>query len=173
MKNARNMAEPVTTAAESQPPPQRERELRPRSVPSAQPFRVAVFYSALHYLALITTVTALACVFAHPSQLASRIMVMGLIFSGLTWLFAFFKRRNTHCPLCKGTPLLNSGARPHVRARRIHPLNHGVTAVLSILASQKFRCMYCGSDYDLLKPPTRLLHGRDAGGNEAAQDKRS
>jgi hypothetical protein len=28
--------------------------------------------------------------------------------------------------------------------------------MLSILACHKFRCMYCGSDYDLLKPRSGL-----------------
>jgi uncharacterized membrane protein (UPF0136 family) len=130
-------------------------------VPSARPFRVAVFLTSLHFLGLIATVTALVGFFLQPSMLASRLLVAGIIFSALSWLIAYFKRRGVHCPLCKGTPLINSGALPHARARRIGPFNHGVSAVLSIMATQKFRCMYCGSDYDLLKPRTRLLHGVD------------
>jgi hypothetical protein len=134
---------------------------RARSVPSARPFRVAVFFSALHFLGLIVTATALAGFFLRPSELASHLLVAGIIFSAISWLISYFKRRTVHCPLCKGTPLANSGALPHVRARRIGPFNHGISAVLSILATQKFRCMYCGSDYDLLKPRTRLLTGAD------------
>lgn len=143
---------------------------RARSVPSARPFRVAVFFSALHFLGLIATATALAEFFLRPSQLASRLLVAGLVFSAVSWLIAYFKRRTVHCPLCKGTPLVNSGALPHMRARRMHPFNHGISSVLSILATQKFRCMYCGSDYDLLKPRTRLLTGAD---EENHQDGRS
>lgn len=149
----------------------RARVPRARSVPSARPFRVAVFFASLHFLGLIATVTALVGFFIQPSLLASRLLVAGIIFSALSWLIAYFKRRGVHCPLCKGTPLVNSGALPHARARRIGPLNHGVSAVLSIMATQKFRCMYCGSDYDLLKPRNRLLHGHDDG--EAAQDELS
>jgi uncharacterized membrane protein (UPF0136 family) len=120
---------------------------------------VAVFFSSLYFLSLIATATALAGFFLRPSHLASRLLVAGLVFTAVTWLIAYFKRRAVHCPLCKGTPLINSGAMPHVRARRILPFNHGLSAVLSIMATQKFRCMYCGSNYDLLKPRTRLLHG--------------
>lgn len=132
---------------------------RARSLPSSKPFRTAVFFTSIHYLGLVVTITALVCFFLEPSQDATRIFVGGMVFSAITWLIAFFKRRSTFCPLCKGTPLLNTGARTHVRARRLLPLNHGTTATLSIMTMQKFRCMYCGSDYDLLKPPTRLLHG--------------
>ena len=140
-------------------PPGRERVQRARSLPHSRPFRVAVFFCSLHYLGLIACATALGAFFVNPSEAASRLLVAGIGFSALTWLIAFFKRRSVFCPLCKGTPLINSGARTHIRARRILPLNHGTTAVLSILATQKFRCMYCGSDFDLLKPPTRMLRG--------------
>jgi hypothetical protein len=132
---------------------------RARSLPSARPFRVAVFFSSIHYLGLICCATALVCVFLKPGQMAINLFVGCMIFSAISWLVAFFKRRNTFCPLCKGTPLINSGARVHSRAWRLFPLNHGVTATLSVMVAQKFRCMYCGSDYDLLKPRTRLLHG--------------
>ena len=140
-------------------PPGKARILRARSLPSARPFRMAVFFTSVHYLGLVVSVTALACVLLEPGQLAVRVLLVAMAFSAGSWLVAFFKRRSTFCPLCKGTPLINSGARVHTRAWRLYPLNHGVTAVLSIMATQRFRCMYCGSDYDLLKPPTRLLGG--------------
>ncbi len=125
-------------------------------------------------MSLVATATALAGFFLRPSHLASRFLVAGIIVSALSWLIAYFKRRGVLCPLCKGTPLVNSGARPHVRARRIGPLNHGMSAVFSIMATQKFRCMYCGSNYDLLKPRTRLLPGADGEGMEDVyQDGRS
>jgi hypothetical protein len=137
---------------------------------------MAVFFASLHFLGLIAAATALVSVLAHPSQLGMRILLASLGFSGVSWLMSYFKRRGVHCPLCKGTPLVNSGALPHVRASRIPPFNHGISAVLTILASQKFRCMYCGSDYDLLKPRTRLLYGRNEEEEAAAgsaHDRRS
>jgi len=128
---------------------------RARSVPSAQPFQMAVFFSLLYFFGLIATATALVCFIIKPGLLAASYLAAGLVFSGITWLISFFKRRGVRCPLCKGTPLIESGAIPHQRARRLRPFNYGTSAVLSILASQKFRCMYCGSDYDLLKPKNR------------------
>lgn len=136
-------------------PADKERVSRPRSLPSARSFRVAVFFASLYFLGVLAAATALVGFFLRPSLLASRLLVAGIVFSAVTWLIAYFKRRAVHCPLCKGTPLVNSGARPHIRARRIRPFNHGMSAVLSIMATQKFRCMYCGTDYDLLKPRNR------------------
>ena len=135
-------------------PAAKPKVLRARSLPSSRPFNVAAFFSAMHYFGLITTATAFVLFFMEPSQLAMKVIVGGLAFSGVTWLIAFFKRRSAQCPLCKGTPLINSGALAHSRATRLYPLNHGVSATLSILATQTFRCMYCGSDFDLLKTPS-------------------
>ena len=138
--------------------------IRARSLPSSRPFNLAAFFSAVHYFGLITTATAFVLFFIEPSQLAMQVIVGGLATSGVTWMIAFFKRRSAHCPLCKGTPLINSGALAHSRATRLYPLNHGVSATLSIIATQTFRCMYCGSDFDLLKRPSyqRGRHHGDA-----------
>lgn len=149
------------TSSTHDAPPARPRVQRARSLPTARPFREAVFFTALFFLGLIASVTAGVCVIEDPNQFSVRIMVGAMAFSAVTWLISFFKRRSTFCPLCKGTPLLNSGARTHQKAWRLHPLNHGMTATLSILVCQKFRCMYCGSDYDLLKSSSRL-HGGEA-----------
>lgn len=108
----------------------------------------------MHYFGWITTVTAFVLFFIEPSQLASKVILGGLGFSGVTWLIAFFKRRSAYCPLCKGTPLIDSGALAHSKATRLYPLNYGTSATLSIIATQTFRCMYCGSDFDLLKTPS-------------------
>ncbi|WP_348223655.1 hypothetical protein [Luteolibacter sp.] len=112
-------------------------------------------------MGVITTATAFILFFYEPSQLATQVIIGGMVFSALMWVIAFFKRRSAHCPLCKGTPLINSGALAHSRATRIFPFNHGVSATLSIIATQTFRCMYCGSDFDLLKTPSHLRGARD------------
>lgn len=151
-------------AASTQKPisPAKAKILRARSLPSRKPFDVAVIFSMIHYFGIVITVTALVCYLMEPSQLASKFVAGGLVFCALSWLIAFFKRRAAFCPLCKGTPLMNSGAHTHVKATRIVPFNHGTSALLAIIANQKFRCMYCGSDYDLLKPPSHLLVGGKA-----------
>ncbi len=141
--------------------------LRARSLPSRRPFDVAVVFSMIHFFGIIATITALVCYAMEPSQLASKFVGGGVAFIVISWFVAFFRRRATFCPLCKGTPLVNSGAHTHTKAFRLFPLNHGVTAIFSIIATQKFRCMYCGSDYDLLKPPSHLLVGGKANDGSA------
>jgi hypothetical protein len=122
-----------------------------RSVPNRQPYIRSVLLSAVHYMCILATVTTLAVFVINPSHLAARMLIFCLGFTAITWLLAYFKRRSTHCPLCKGTPLLNSGALPHKNAIRIFPFNRGVSAILSVIATHKFRCMYCGNGFDILK----------------------
>lgn len=135
----------------TQTAPKRELVSRLRSVPHRQPFIRAVFLSVLHYMGILGTATTLAIFMVDPSPLAMRTLVAFLCFTAVSWLIAYFKRRSTHCPLCKGTPLISSGAIPHKKATRLFPFNHGVSAVFSIIATQKFRCMYCGTGFDILK----------------------
>lgn len=132
-----------------------DRTARYRSLPSAHHFRFAVTLCAIHYLCLIAMVTTAVLLVMHPDQRASKLLIATTAATIGTWFVALLKRRVTMCPLCKGTPLLESGALLHERARHIPLLSHGVSATLSILFLQKFRCMYCGTDYDLLKNPSR------------------
>jgi hypothetical protein len=138
------------------PKAKRTLEERARSVPHKQPFIRAVLLSVLHYLGILAALTTLTVFFINPTRLATNVFVGCLVFIGVTWLLAYFKRRSTHCPLCKGTPLVNSGALAHQKATRIRPFNHGVSATFSIIATQTFRCMYCGTAFDLMKTPSHL-----------------
>lgn len=112
-------------------------------------------------MGLILVITALALFLRSPSNLAGGLILGGIVFGIVMWVIAFFKRRAAHCPLCKGTPLINSGARAHSKAIRMFPLNQGVSAIISIIATRRFNCMYCGSTFDMLKTPSHL-RGRNA-----------
>ena len=136
--------------------PKQAQVSRFRSVPQRQPFVQSVFLSAMHYMGILAAATTLTIFLTDPNPLATKVLIVCLAFTAVTWLLAFFKRHATHCPLCKGTPLINTGAIPHQKAKRLFPFNHGVTATLSIIATQKFCCMYCGTGFDILKPPSHL-----------------
>lgn len=130
--------------------------LRARSVPYRMPFWIAVFYSLLHFLALAALVTALVWFLMKPTTDRCYLVIYSIAGCILTWLVAFFNRRKAVCPLCRGTPYLNSGAHPHVNAKRWWPINHGLTAICTTALSGRFQCMYCGNPYCLRKTPSRL-----------------
>ncbi len=108
------------------------------------------------YLGIIAAATTLVMFFLHPTPLATKVFIGCVGITSVFGCLAFFSKRQTHCPLCKGTPLVNSGALAHQKAVRIFPFSHGTTATLSIIATQKFRCMYCGTQFDILKTPSHL-----------------
>ncbi|MCX6873914.1 MAG: hypothetical protein NTW21_08905 [Verrucomicrobia bacterium] len=134
----------------------RKAACRARSLRHPGAYVSAVYCAALHYLSLVALLTCAVVFFIRPHPGVSHVLLLSLLACGLTWLVSFMMRRSAICPLCKGTPLLNSGARTHAKAFHIRPFNHGVTAVLSIISTQQFRCMYCGSNFDLRKAPGHL-----------------
>ena len=125
---------------------------RARSVPYKRPFVVAIFLSVLFYLALIGALAALGAFMIQQNKTSATLLVALGGISSFLWLISFFKRRACHCPLCKGTPYLDSGAHYHTKAVRFFPLNHGTSNVVRSFVRQQFRCQFCGTPFDLLKP---------------------
>lgn len=128
--------------------------LRARSVHDKRPYKTAVFFTLVHYLCIVALITCVVIFVSNPGQDPLPPLLGSLIAVVLSWLIAFFKRRSVRCPLCKGTPLLDTGAAKHSKAYRLRPFNHGNTAVMGILFLSRFRCMYCGTPYDMLKKPS-------------------
>lgn len=127
---------------------------RARSVPYKRPFVVAVLASLIFYLSLIAFLTSVVYFAIAPVELntgAAYTLAALLPMCGLFWTVAYFKRRNANCPLCKCTPFLDNMAHKHQKSFRIKPLNYGTTAVFNVVFTQCWRCMYCGSPFDILK----------------------
>jgi len=149
------------TSAKNTHPKRVVRNVRARSMPHRRPFVRTILFSSIHYLGIVSSVTALVIFWIQPTSLAMKIFIVSVIITVFTWFVAFLQRRHTYCPLCKGTPLINSGALTHRNAVRLFPFNHGTTAILSIIATQKFRCMDCGTLFDLFKPQSHIRHKDD------------
>ena len=129
-----------------------------RSLPHKRPFVGALVLASLHYLSLVAITGGIVLLFQGRNSVAGRVISIAATATALTWLVAYFKRRSARCPLCRGTPFLDSAAHTHQKARRLFPLNYGTTAMLDCIFTQRFRCMYCGNRYDMLKPTARELH---------------
>jgi hypothetical protein len=74
-----------------------------------------------------------------------------LVLFGLCRLLAFLNNEKLHCNLCHGTVLHEKRCRKHASATRIPGLSHRAATVASILTTGQFRCMYCGTSYQLKK----------------------
>ncbi|WP_193212044.1 hypothetical protein [Luteolibacter marinus] len=134
---------------------------RARSLHDKRPYNVAVFSTLLHYLCMIAFLTCIVIVILNPEPSSIPPLVISFIATATTWLISFFKRRSARCPLCKGSPLMDTGASKHAKSYRLPPFNHGTTAILGILFLHRFRCMYCGTPYDLLKKSSNPRYNRN------------
>ena len=131
--------------------PTPDRHQGARSLPYKQPFLRALFFTGLWFLSLIAFGT-LAVLFLLSGDRSLGVPLIGsMLGSAVLWAIAFPARRSVRCPLCKGTPLSDNRASKHSNARRIFPLNYGMTAILSLFFTMRFRCMFCGNPFDLLK----------------------
>ena len=66
-------------------------------------------------------------------------------------LTAAWHTHRLNCPLCHGTVLHEKRCRKHRDARKLPLIGHRATAVLSLLCTGLFSCMYCGTQFRLKK----------------------
>ena len=136
-------------------------EQRARSVPYKKPFVFAVIATILFYLGLIAFITSLLTFFLAPVELkrgAAYTLVAMLPICGFLWTISYFKRRKATCPLCKCTPFLDNLAHKHQKSFRVKPFNYGTTAVFNVVFTQRWRCMYCGTPFDILKTKNKATY---------------
>ena len=124
-------------------------------MPYKRPFISAIVLTVFFYFSLVGFFAALFVFFTRQDMFSAAMMIGFGVGSVILWILSFLKRRDARCPLCKGTPLLDSAAHRHIHARRMFPLNYGTTAVLGSILRQKYTCQYCGTPFDLLKIPDK------------------
>ena len=122
-----------------------------RSLPFPQHFMASLRLSAVTFLFFICTLTSGACLYFVPTPENSYILIALLLATIVSWIIGFFARKRATCPLCKGTPFLDSKARVHQKAIRFFPLNYGTTNLIRATFTRRFRCHFCGSPFDILK----------------------
>ncbi|MGB0775536.1 MAG: hypothetical protein ACPGUY_06790 [Akkermansiaceae bacterium] len=168
------MSSAVSTSDDS--PPTHHKlsiEQRARSVPYKRPFVIAIISTLIFYLSIIALATcAITFLFVSPDfkRSAAYAMVGMLPACAFFWTIAYFKRRKASCPLCKCTPFLDNLAHKHQKAIKLRPLNYGTTAVLNVVCTQRWRCMYCGTPFDILKDKQHREFPSDKGSEETTKD---
>lgn len=124
---------------------------RSRSLPHKHHYWTSLAWAVVFYLLLVAILTAGIGLALNDRQ-ENAFLLLGLIFATIpVWVFGFLARKRASCPLCKGTPLLDSQASKHIKAFRILPLNYGTTNILRALITRRIRCHFCGTPFDMLK----------------------
>ena len=124
---------------------------RARSLPHKYHYHTSFWWAALFYTNVLCIIAAGIGFFLNDSQ-NNAFLLIGLVFLAiLVWPLGYLSRRKATCPLCKGTPLLDSRASKHEKAVRIFPFNYGTTNILKAIVARRLRCHFCGTPFDLLK----------------------
>lgn len=124
---------------------------RARSLPHKHHFHISLYWAVALYTIVASTLAA-AIGFTRSDNQNNAYLLIGLVFVGiLVWALGYLTRKKATCPLCKGTPFLDSQASKHVKAVRILPFNYGTTNMLKAIVARRFRCHFCGTPFDMLK----------------------
>jgi hypothetical protein len=75
----------------------------------------------------------------------------GIVLFVVAKVTASLLTRRLDCQLCHGTVLRDRGCFKHRESKKLPGLSHRMTAVICIIFTLRFHCMYCGSGYRLLK----------------------
>ena len=127
-----------------------------RSLPHKWPYIEAAFLALVSYLAMLAIITLGIIMIGTKSEKVTHGFIAAVAVLVISWLLGYFRRMAIKCPLCKGTPLLDSSASRHTKAFRVPPFNYGTTAQFSVLLSHRFRCMYCGTGFDLTRKSSNV-----------------
>ena len=79
----------------------------------------------------------------HNAAVGSLIAFVGSLVVG-TVLSAM-----TKCSLCHGSPMLGKRCRKHVLANKLPCFTYRASAILHLIFTGKFRCMYCSTPFRL------------------------
>jgi hypothetical protein len=136
----------------AEPRPREEsRERRVRHFPHSARLLVVAL------LLFLAFVGFLAFVAGAVGMMATRLPEWGWLALGglgvvvITRVVVFIIGDLLTCPLCHGAVMRQRRCHKHADALRLWPLSHRACAVLSLLTTFGFRCMYCGTAYRLGK----------------------
>lgn len=131
---------------------------RARSMPYRATYYIAVIWTILFYVSMLSVPALLVAYLMKQNKLTLNLLIGFIVLTALSGIISIVKCRSAKCPLCRGTPLSPTGALAHKNSSQWGPFTHKQTAILSILFTQRFNCMYCGTKYDLLKAPSGRNH---------------
>ncbi len=143
MKATFQAAEPIPLVA--------PRVRRARHHPRAGRVLIVSFLLILSWLGLGLFMAGAVCMWRTGGSLEGWVALGGLLLFALGRMAGFVLGRHLNCVLCHGSVLHEKRCHKHAEAFRITPLSYRTSAVVSLMCTGGFRCMYCGTPYRLRK----------------------
>ena len=110
---------------------------------------VIVLLTLTTYLALPATIYFTALLILDPQGGWQPWAIGSLITFASTLVLGAVLSASTKCSLCHGSPLMGKQCRKHVLANKLPFLTYRASAMLHILFTGKFRCMFCSTPFRL------------------------
>ena len=107
------------------------------------------------WLSILGTMASLFLILSGKPGPWQRVVVGCLVSTAVTLVIMLGITLTEKCPLCHGTPLHERRCHKHRLAQRLPFFTYRFTAVLAILFTMGFRCMYCGTPFRLFKKSSR------------------
>jgi hypothetical protein len=104
---------------------------------------------ALSYLSLFAVAGGLAGMVMTGAKSWGWLGLAGLGIFVLARFSVFMLSSALNCPLCHGPVMHERRCRKHEHAFRLWPLSYRASAVVSLIFTAGFRCMYCGTAWRL------------------------
>lgn len=137
-----------------------QRANRSLSLHHKKPFIVALIATLCFWVVSVACLTCFISIILLGKSKGTpmtKLLIALLILSIILWFFAYLQRRRARCPLCKASPFLGTLSHTHPKAERVLFLGPQTTAILKALFTLRWRCMHCGTPFDLLKKTDRRL----------------
>jgi hypothetical protein len=101
------------------------------------------------YLSLPATLYFTCRLLLDPGKGWEHWTVAGLITFTGSLVLGLLLSATTRCSLCHGTPLLGKNCRKHTIANKLPFLTYRASAILHLIFTGRFRCMFCSTPFRL------------------------
>lgn len=125
------------------------RERRVRHFPRSGRLLLVALLLALAFTAFLAFLAGIGALWVTQNRDWGWLALGGLGLFAIARGIVFIIGDALTCPLCHGTVMRERRCHKHADAFRIWPLSHRTSAVISLLTTLGFRCMYCGTAYRL------------------------
>ena len=125
------------------------RERRVRHFPRSARLLLVAVLLAFSLMSFLIFITALGALLVTQNRDWGWLALAGLGLFAIARGIVFIIGDALTCPLCHGTVMRERRCHKHADAFRLWPLSHRASAVISLLTTLGFRCMYCGTAYRL------------------------
>ena len=126
-----------------------ERTQKPRVWKGQFKLLLIALLGLISYLALPGLIFTTVHLLLNPTDGWQKWTLLCFIAFTGSLILGYILSSTVRCNLCQGSPMLVKKCRKHVLANKLPCLGYRASAILHLLFTGRFRCMYCSTPYRL------------------------